>query len=171
MHDILWWAWLSTRAQHGADCHHNVTEPQATENHTRVHRNCESGLPIIGASPREPHTSVTSLYPCVCKFVCLDRPLTVSHSRLLFCASTSSMVTTRMQTTCGLAYSVSRVIEVTTWQSVDAICLCCLTHVFWINAWHKTCKIRTRSDLWKLVGPSKQASKYIHPRCDEVTLV
>ena len=35
---------------HAYDCHQNVTEPQATENHmkyTRVHRNCESGLAII----------------------------------------------------------------------------------------------------------------------------
>ena len=32
------------------DCHQNVTEPQATENHkiyTRVNRNCESGLTAI----------------------------------------------------------------------------------------------------------------------------
>ena len=35
---------------HTYDCHQNLTEPQATENHmkyTRVHRNCESGLAII----------------------------------------------------------------------------------------------------------------------------
>ena len=35
---------------HAFDCHQNVAEPQATENHiiyTRVHRNCESGLVII----------------------------------------------------------------------------------------------------------------------------
>jgi len=31
-------------------------------------------------------------------------------------------------TTHGLTYSVSRVIEVTAWQSVDVICLCCLIH-------------------------------------------
>jgi len=41
---------------------------------------------IIGASLSEPHTSETSLHPCVCKFVCLNRPLTVSHFKLLFCA-------------------------------------------------------------------------------------
>jgi len=33
------------------DCHQNVTETEATENHkkkyTLVHRNCESGLAII----------------------------------------------------------------------------------------------------------------------------
>ena len=30
---------------HAFDCHQNVAEPQATENHiTRVLRNCESGL-------------------------------------------------------------------------------------------------------------------------------
>ena len=32
---------------HAFDCHRNVAEPQATELHTRVHRNCESGLVII----------------------------------------------------------------------------------------------------------------------------
>jgi len=35
---------------HAFDCHQNVAEPQATENHkiyTRVHRNCESGLAMI----------------------------------------------------------------------------------------------------------------------------
>jgi len=35
---------------HAFDCHQNVAEPQAAENHvkyTRVHRNCESGLVII----------------------------------------------------------------------------------------------------------------------------
>ena len=43
---------------------------------------------------------------------------------------TSSMTTTRIETTRGLTYSVSRVTEVhvTTWQSVDVVCLCCLTH-------------------------------------------
>ena len=38
---------------HAFDCHQNVAEPQATENHkiyTRVHRNCESGLVIISTS-------------------------------------------------------------------------------------------------------------------------
>jgi len=29
------------------DCHQNVTEPQATENHTLIHRNCESGMAIM----------------------------------------------------------------------------------------------------------------------------
>ena len=41
--------------------------------------------------------------------------------------SNSSMATTRTETTHG-PYSVTRVIDVTTWQSVDAVCLCCLTH-------------------------------------------
>ena len=40
----------------------------------------------------------------------------------------SLMVTTRTETTCGLMYSVSKAIEVTAWQSDDAVCLCCLTH-------------------------------------------
>jgi len=43
---------------------------------------------------------------------------------------TSLMATARMETTHGLTYSVARAIEVTTWQSVDAICHCCLTHGF-----------------------------------------
>ena len=40
----------------------------------------------------------------------------------------TSMATTTTETPRGLACSVSRVIEVTAWQSVDAVCLCCLTH-------------------------------------------
>jgi len=44
--------------------------------------------------------------------------------------STSSMATTRTETTHGLTYSVARVTEVTTWQSDDAICLCRQTHCF-----------------------------------------
>ena len=35
--------------------------------------------------------------------------------------STSSVVTTRTESIHGLTYSVARMIEVTTWQSVDAI--------------------------------------------------
>jgi len=42
--------------------------------------------------------------------------------------SNSSMATTRMETTYGLTYSVARAIDVTTWQSFDVVCLCCLTH-------------------------------------------
>jgi len=42
--------------------------------------------------------------------------------------STSSMVTTTMETTHGLTYSMARAIEVTIWQSVDAVCRCCLAH-------------------------------------------
>ena len=40
----------------------------------------------------------------------------------------SSMVTTRMETTHGLTYSMPGAIDITGWQSVNAICLCCLTH-------------------------------------------
>ena len=54
MHNIVGRAWSSTHAEqeqlHAFDCHQNVAEPQATENHkiyTRVHRNCESSLVII----------------------------------------------------------------------------------------------------------------------------
>jgi len=82
-----------------------------------------------------------------CLLACLDWSLTVSHFQLLFCMlrhaliqkglkdskdvnheQPTSMATTRTETTRGHACSVSRVVEVTTWQSVDAVCLCCLTH-------------------------------------------
>ena len=42
--------------------------------------------------------------------------------------STFSMVTTRMETTHGLTYSLAKAIEVIIWQSLDAICLRWLTH-------------------------------------------
>jgi len=42
--------------------------------------------------------------------------------------SNSAMVTTRTETTHGHTYSMARAIDVTAWQSVDAICLCYLTH-------------------------------------------
>ena len=53
------------------------------------------------------------------------------------------MVTTRMETTHGLTFSVARVIEVTAWQSVNAVCHCCLTHgsqchwtqISWLQWW------------------------------------
>jgi len=38
------------------------------------------------------------------------------------------MATTRTDTTHGLTYSVAREIDVTAWQSVNAVCLSCLTH-------------------------------------------
>jgi len=41
--------------------------------------------------------------------------------------SNSSMATTRTETTHGLTYSVARAIDITVWQSVDAVHLCCLT--------------------------------------------
>ena len=42
--------------------------------------------------------------------------------------STSSIVTVMSENTHELTYSVARVIEVTAWQSVDAVYHCCLTH-------------------------------------------
>ena len=42
--------------------------------------------------------------------------------------SNSAMATARTETTHGLAYSMARAIDITAWQSVDAIYLCCLTH-------------------------------------------
>jgi len=44
--------------------------------------------------------------------------------------STSLMATTAMETIHGPTYSVSRVIQVTAWKSVDPVCHCCLTHSF-----------------------------------------
>ena len=41
--------------------------------------------------------------------------------------STSSKVTTRTETH-EVTYPVARMIEVTKWKSVNAVCLCCLTH-------------------------------------------
>jgi len=38
------------------------------------------------------------------------------------------MVTTGTETTHGLTYSVATATEVTAWQSIDAVYLCCLTH-------------------------------------------
>ena len=107
---------------------------------------------LIGASLSEPHTSVTSLHTCVCMFAWILFVPTTYHKSLpalildiLHHAliqkklekrvedvnleqSTSLMATTRTETTHGLTYLVSRVTEVTAWQSVDAVCLCCLTH-------------------------------------------
>ena len=42
--------------------------------------------------------------------------------------SNSTMVTTRMETTHRPTYLMARATDITSWQSVDAICLCCLTH-------------------------------------------
>jgi len=38
------------------------------------------------------------------------------------------MATKRTDTTHGLTYSVARATDITAWQSVDAVFLCCLTH-------------------------------------------
>ena len=86
----------------------------------------------------------------VCLLACLDRPLTISHFWLLFCVfsimryfkkgsrvgvedmnheqPTSSTSTTSTETTHQLTYTVARAIEVTAWQSVDAVCHGRLTH-------------------------------------------
>ena len=42
--------------------------------------------------------------------------------------SNSAMATTRTETTHGPTCSMARAIDITAWLSVDAICLCCLTH-------------------------------------------
>ena len=102
---------------------------------------------MIGASLSEPHTSVTSLCLYVYMFALLgpttylkslpalnllvlhhaviQKGLKDSYVAINCEQTTSSMATT---TTCGLTYSVSRAIEVTAWQSVDSVFLCCLTH-------------------------------------------
>ena len=56
-------------------------------------------------------------------FGCYSRVEDVNHGQ-----SNSSMATTRMETTHGLTNSVARAIDITAWQSIDAVCLCCLTH-------------------------------------------
>jgi len=40
-----------------------------------------------------------------------------------------------METTRGLTYSVARAVEVTAWQSFNAICHCCLTHGSCVEVW------------------------------------
>ena len=91
---------------------------------------------------------MTSLHMRVCMFAwcllaCLDQPLTVSHARLLFCMfrvirqfkkgwriavkDVANLLNGDNKTARGLTYSVSKAIEVTAWQSVNVVCLCCLT--------------------------------------------
>ena len=67
---------------------------------------------------------VISLYVCmvcmyVCMYVCVARHA-VSHFWFLFCAF---CIISNTET---ITYSVATVIEVTAWQSVNAICHCCL---------------------------------------------
>ena len=97
---------------------------------------------LIGASLSGPHTSVTSLHPCVCMFACLlaclpgptsyhkSLPALILHilryskrAQVNSEQSTSSMVTTRteMEIIRGLTYSVPRAIEVTAWKSDNAV--------------------------------------------------
>ena len=52
--------------------------------------------------------------------------------------SSSLMATTETETTRWLTYSVARVIDITAWQSVDTICLCCLTHGVCVSHWTTT---------------------------------
>ena len=59
--------------------------------------------------------------------------------------STSLMATTRMETTHGLTYSVARAIEVTAWQSVDAVDAVCLTNVSCVE-------VTVLHDMWKKVA-------------------
>jgi len=49
--------------------------------------------------------------------------------------SNSSMATTRMENTHGPTYLVARAIDITEWQSVDTVCLCCLTHGVCVSHW------------------------------------
>ena len=74
--------------------------------------------------------------------------------------STSSMATTRMETTHGLTYSVVRAIEVTAWQSVDTICHCCLTvpvlksldyNLFWLQQWRFHLSMPSSHDMWHVL--------------------
>jgi len=89
--------------------------------------------------------------------------------------STSSMATARTETTCGLTYSVSRAREVTAWQSVNAICLCCLTdsschwthtHLFWVQRWGLP-EVRAKEDGFHLSMPSPHDLQHVldQPEC------
>ena len=49
--------------------------------------------------------------------------------------SNSSMATTRTENTHGLTYPVPTVIDITAWQSVNTVCLCCLTHGVCVSHW------------------------------------
>ena len=49
--------------------------------------------------------------------------------------SNSSMATTRTENTHGPTYPVARAIDITAWQSVDTVCLCCLTHCVCVCHW------------------------------------
>ena len=155
---------------------------------------------LIGASLSKPQTGVTSLCPCVCMFAwILLGPTTYCKSLpVLICTyascinskqlesedlnhgqSTSLTVTTRMETTHGLAYSVARAIEVTAWQSVDAVCLCCLTHCFCVEVtgqslltcrrWLGDCPLSMPSPPAACVGPTcVQHALYIVARPDSL---
>ena len=109
---------------------------------------------LVGATVSKPPSSdlnVNFICLSVCLSVCLswmDRQLTVNHFRLLFFVfyvmrffkTTRELKTwtmdsltpqwrqQRMETTHRLSYSVARAIDIIAWQSVDAVCLCCLTH-------------------------------------------
>ena len=75
-----------------------------------------------------PTTYRKSLLALILHICCLKKGSKIAVEVVNHEQSTFSMVTTRMETIRGLSYSVSRVTEVTTWQSVDAVCLCFLTH-------------------------------------------
>jgi len=49
--------------------------------------------------------------------------------------SNSSMATTRTENAHGLTYPVTRAIDITAWQSVNTVCLCCLTHGVCASYW------------------------------------
>ena len=49
--------------------------------------------------------------------------------------SNSSMATKRTENTHGLTYPVARAIDITAWQSVDTVYLCCLTHGVCLSHW------------------------------------
>ena len=165
---------------HGHDCHQSVTEPQATGYPTEsIAYMCTTQKLWVRPSQSILHTGWSNtccksyedgmdrwkhssqLYWHALPVVVARRDLSPVKVGSLRHESTSSMAAKTTETIHGLAYSVARTTEVTTWQSVDAICHCCQTHgscsPFWINAWHKTCEIRAGSDLGKW---SVQASKH-----------
>ena len=73
----------------------------------------------------------------------------VNHEQSIF-----SMATTRMETIRGLTSSVSRVTEVTAWQSVDAVCLCFLTHgsCHWTQISYDYSQMGATSSQWQKDG-------------------
>ena len=135
---MLYFVWHDVLS-HSGDSHVRVTGPLSMHALARAHPTMSCiylVLPYLGwawASPTLAWLHCSRVCACLC--ACLlalsiyinSKKAWGSQSDMNHEQSTSLMVTTRMETTHGLTYSVSRAIEVTTWQSVNAICLAWLT--------------------------------------------